>query len=175
MNTSASELGPSRTFTLASRASKLAQIQTNGVRDQLTAAHPHTTFSTSFLSTEGDRNKIDALYVLGGKSLWTKDLEVALLEGAVDMLVHCLKDMPTILPPGCEIGAILEREDPVDSLVVKAGLHYKNLNEFPDGSVVGTSSIRRVAQLRRAYPKLSFLDCVRVPPRLFSRHDSYIS
>jgi hydroxymethylbilane synthase len=151
---------PPRAFTLASRASKLAQIQTNAVREQLAAAHPHTSFATSFMSTEGDRNKIDALYVLGGKSLWTKDLEVALLEGAVDMLVHCLKDMPTELPPGCDIGAILEREDPVDSLIVKPGLGYKSLDELPAGSVVGTSSVRRVAQLRRAYPNMTFLDLV---------------
>lgn len=158
--TSSSSVSAKRTFTLASRASKLAQIQTNYVKDLLSTAHPDTTFATSFMSSEGDRNKSDALYVLGGKSLWTKDLEVALGEGAVDMLVHCLKDMPTLLPPGCEIGAILEREDPVDSLIVKPGLDYKSLSDLPDGSVVGTSSVRRVAQLRRAYPKLSFLDIV---------------
>jgi hydroxymethylbilane synthase len=151
-----------RTFTLASRSSKLAQIQTNNVRDLLSAAHPNQSFSMSFMTTEGDRNQSDALYILGGKSLWTKDLEVALKEGAVDMLVHCLKDMPTLLPPGCEIGAVLEREDPVDSLIVKPGLPYKSLNDLPDGSVVGTSSVRRVAQLRRAYPKMNFQDIVSI-------------
>ena len=124
----------------------------------------------------------------GGKSLWTEELEAALLmppppppsqqsqsqltaqEGGeedderprkrVDMLVHSLKDVPTSLPPGCEIGAILERENPVDSLVVKQGLPYKSLDELPEGSVVGTSSVRRVAQLRRNYPKLQFADVV---------------
>ena len=77
------------------------------------------------------------------------------------MLVHSLKDVPTTLPDGCELGAILKREDPVDSLVMKTGLDYKSLDELPDGSVVGTSSVRRVAQLRRLYPKLKFADVVR--------------
>jgi len=76
----------------------------------------------------------------------------------VDLLVHSLKDVPTVLPDGCEIGAILEREDPVDSLVVKAGVAWRTLDELPDGSVVGTSSVRRVAQLKRSFPKLTFMD-----------------
>lgn len=150
------------TFTIASRASALAQIQTNFVRDALIAEHPGVTFETSFMTTEGDKNQSQALYLLGGKALWTKELEVALKEGVVDMLVHCLKDMPTVLPDGCEIGAILERENPVDSLVVKAGERWRSLEELPDGSVVGTSSVRRVAQLRRTFPKLTFLDIVRI-------------
>lgn len=112
------------------------------------------------MTTEGDKNQSQALYLLGGKALWTKELEVALKEKSVDMLVHSLKDVPTVLPDGCEIGAILKREDPVDSLVVKEGLPYKYLEELPDGSVVGTSSVRRVAQLRRLFPKLRFLDVV---------------
>lgn len=76
---------------------------------------------------------------------------MALLEGQVDAIVHCLKDMPTELPPGCELGAILEREDPSDALVVKDGLSYTCLEEMPEGSVIGTSSVRRVAQLRKQY------------------------
>ena len=85
-------------------------------------------------------------------------MEVALLQNQVDAIVHCLKDMPTDLPPGCELGAILEREDPSDALVVKDGLNYKTLAEMPDGSVIGTSSVRRVAQLRKHYPNLKFAD-----------------
>jgi hydroxymethylbilane synthase len=112
------------------------------------------------MTTEGDKNQSQALYLLGGKALWTKELEVALKENVVDMLVHSLKDVPTTLPPGCEIGAILERENPVDSLVVKQGLPYKNLEDLPEGSVVGTSSVRRVAQLRKSFPGLVFLDVV---------------
>lgn len=177
------------TFTLASRVSQLAQIQTHIARDTLIAAFPNTPahtyeFKTHFMRTAGDKNQDQALYVLGGapggKSLWTSDLEAALMRAPddpsassktsattdedapprVDMLVHSLKDVPTTMPAGCEIGAILEREDPVDSLVVKQGLPYKSLHELPDGSVVGTSSVRRVAQLRRNFPKLKFADVV---------------
>jgi len=152
-----------RTFTLASRVSQLAQNQTNMVVASLEALYPPSAessprFATSFLSTAGDRDKSQALYLLGGKALWTKDLEIALKDGSVDMLVHCLKDVPTALPDGCVIGGILERESPVDSLVVKAGKEWKSLEELPAGSVVGTGSVRRVAQLRRKFPHLKFLD-----------------
>lgn len=149
-----------RKFVLASRASQLAQIQTNIVRDGLTTLHPDTTFETSFMTTGGDHNQSQAIYLLGGKEMWTKELEVALREGAVDMLVHSFKDVPTTLPPGCEIAGVLERENPVDCLVVRQDLSYKTLEELPDGSVVGTSSVRRVAQLKRRFPKLVFKDIV---------------
>ncbi|EPS95719.1 hypothetical protein FOMPIDRAFT_1093440, partial [Fomitopsis schrenkii] len=145
-------------FTLASRTSELARIQTNSVRDALQAAHPDTTFETAFMTTGGDKNQSQALYLLGGKALWTKELEVALLEGEVDMLVHSMKDVPTELPPGCEIAGVLKREDPVDSLVVKKGKDWTRLEDLPDGSVVGTSSVRRVAQLKRLFPALVFKD-----------------
>lgn len=113
------------------------------------------------MSTAGDKNQSQALYLLGGKALWTKELEVALQDGTVDILVHSLKDVPTTLPSGFQLGAILEREDPADSLVVKQGKPWKSLDDLPDGSVVGTSSVRRVAQLKRKFPKLQFSDVVR--------------
>lgn len=172
-----------QTITLASRASQLAKVQTYIVRDALASAFastasetPKYAFETAFMSTAGDKNQVQALYVLGGaqsggKSLWTEELEAALMrapgtegadgEGRVDMLVHSLKDVPTSFPPGCSLGAILEREDPVDALVMKQGSTYKSLAELPDGGVVGTSSVRRQAQLRRRYPKLTFMDVVR--------------
>lgn len=156
-----------RKFTLASRASQLAQIQTNIVLASLEALFPvassndkNPSFSTSFMATAGDKNQSQALYLLGGKALWTKELEVALIEKDVDMLIHSFKDVPTTLPDGCVIGAILEREDPVDSLVVKRGETWKTLEELPAGSVVGTSSVRRVAQLKRKFPNIKFLDVV---------------
>jgi hydroxymethylbilane synthase len=159
-----------RTFTLASRASQLAQIQTNIVLATLQDAYPagdsNPTFATSFMATAGDKNQSQALYLIGGKALWTKELEVALKERHVDMLVHSLKDVPTTLPDGCLLGAILEREDPVDSLVVKQGKEWKTLDDLPAGSVVGTSSVRRVAQLKRNYPDLKFLDVVSFPSNL---------
>ena len=162
-----SSSGPKRSFVLASRASVLAKIQTEATVELLQRSFPQLSFGTSYMTTEGDKNQSQALYVLGGKSLWTKELEVALLEGAVDMLVHCVKDMPTTLPPGCILSAITEREDPVDSLIVKKdlridGKEVKSLSDLPDGSVVGTSSVRRVAQLRRHFPHLQFKDIVRV-------------
>ena len=112
------------------------------------------------MSTAGDQNLRSPLYVIGGegKAIWTKELEVALEQGAVDAIVHCLKDVPTAMPNGLEIAAILEREDPRDALVVKKGLPYRVLDELPPGSVIGTSSVRRVAQLRRRYPHLVFSD-----------------
>lgn len=161
MNTTTSS---GRTFVLASRASQLAQVQTFSVRNTLEALHTESDgpskpkFTTSFISTAGDKNKSQALYLLGGKALWTKELEVALKEKQVDLLVHCLKDVPTVLPEGCLIGAIMEREDPVDSLVVKVGESWQSLEDLPRGSVVGTGSVRRVAQLKRSYPHLEFLD-----------------
>ncbi|KAI0638801.1 porphobilinogen deaminase [Trametes polyzona] len=147
-----------RKFTLASRSSQLAQIQTNIVRDALAKLHPDTAFDASFMTTGGDHNQSQALYLLGGKALWTKELEVALLEGSVDMLVHSFKDVPTALPDGCEIAGVMEREDPVDCLVVRQGASWKTLEDLPDGSVVGTSSVRRVAQLKRKFSKLVFKD-----------------
>ena len=155
-----------RTFTIASRASQLAQIQTNTVRDALTALYPEHTFATSFMTTGGDHNQSQAIYLIGGKEMWTKELEVALREGAVDMLVHSYKDVPTTLPPGCEIAGVLKREDPVDCLIVRAGESWRSLEELPAGSVVGTSSVRRVAQLKRRYPNLVFKDLVSLPLRL---------
>ena len=155
-----------RTFTLASRGSQLAQIQTNIVLDaceQLSSSSNHESkhsFKTSFMATGGDKNQSQALYLLGGKALWTKELEVALKEYHVDLLVHSLKDVPTALPEGCVIAAVLKREDPVDSLVVKQGENWRSLEDLPSGSVVGTSSVRRVAQLKRSYPHLNFLDVV---------------
>ena len=155
-----------RRIVLASRSSQLAQIQTNIVLDTLKRAFPERAFSTAFMSTQGDKNQSQALYLLGGKSLWTKELEVALLEGEVDMLVHSLKDVPTALPEGCVLGAILEREHGEDSLVVKkgytaSGKAVHRLEDLPAGAVIGTSSVRRVAQLKRRYPGLVFKDVVR--------------
>jgi len=149
-----------RSLTLASRPSKLAVVQTESVLTTLQSKHPDINFKTRYISSAGDKNQTDALYLMGGKSVWTEELEAALLDGSVDLVVHSLKDVPTTLPAGMEIGAILEREDPVDGLVMKDGLQFKTLDDLPDGSVIGTSSLRRVAQLRRSYPRFDFIDVV---------------
>lgn len=149
---------PSKTFRIGTRKSKLARIQTEMVATALQYLHPDHTFPVQPMSTLGDLNKVTPLYQFDAKALWTRELEVALLEGEIDMIVHSLKDMPTTLPEGCALGAITEREDPRDAVVMKASLNYKSLDELPEGSIVGTSSVRRIAQLRRAYPHLHFAD-----------------
>ena len=152
----------SRSFTLASRPSKLAVVQTELVLTALQRVHADTEFKTRYISSAGDKNQTEALYLMGGKSVWTEELEAALLDGNVDLVVHSLKDVPTALPAGMEIGAILEREDPVDCLVVKDGLPFSTLDDLPEGSVIGTSSLRRIAQLKRSYPGLKCIDVVGV-------------
>ncbi|ORY54597.1 porphobilinogen deaminase, dipyromethane cofactor binding domain-domain-containing protein [Leucosporidium creatinivorum] len=147
-----------QTFYLGTRMSKLAMVQTNLVKAALEKEWPDVDVRIYGMTTSGDNNQSQPLYLMGGKALWTKELEVALIEGQVDAIVHSLKDVPTEFPPGCELGAVLEREDPSDALVVKEGLSYTSLEEMPDGSVIGTSSVRRVAQLRRRFPKLKFAD-----------------
>jgi hydroxymethylbilane synthase len=146
-----------RRIVLASRASQLAQVQTNVVLDTLKRAFPERVFDTSFISTQDDKNQ-------------SQELEVALLDREVDMLVHCLKHVPTALPKGCVLGAILEREHGEDSLVVKKGYTVggkavHRLDDLPEGAVVGTRSVRTVAQLKRRYPDLVFKDVVRPAQR----------
>ncbi|KAL8277148.1 hypothetical protein RQP46_010476 [Phenoliferia psychrophenolica] len=148
-------------FVLGSRNSKLAMVQATLVSRQLQSHFPELDISIHSMTTLGDQNLAEPLYVLGGsggKALWTTELEQCLLSGRVDAVVHSLKDVPTEFPQGCELGAVLEREDPSDALVVRKGLDYRSLEDLPDGSVVGTSSVRRVAQLRRCFPKLRFAD-----------------
>ncbi len=110
------------------------------------------------MSTMGDENQATPLHDFGAKALWTHELEAGLLEGRLDLIVHSLKDMPTQLPPKCIIGCIMNRADPRDALVMKAGSPYRSLADLPAGSVVGTSSVRRSAQIIRKYPHLKFKD-----------------
>ncbi|GAA5969530.1 hypothetical protein JCM11641_008145 [Rhodosporidiobolus odoratus] len=145
-------------FTLGTRNSKLAMVQTEIVRRELEERWPGCEIRIFGMTTLGDNVQTQPLYTFGGKALWTKELEVHLLDGSVDAIVHSLKDVPTEFPPGCELGAVLEREDPSDALVVKEGLPYTRLEEMPEGSIIGTSSVRRVAQLRRRFPGLKFAD-----------------
>lgn len=95
---------------------------------------------------------------IGSKSLFTKELEIALEENEVDIVVHSSKDLPTTLPDNMVIGAILEREDPRDAVVMKKGSSYKYLSDLPKKSVIGTSSVRRTSQLKAKYPDLVLED-----------------
>lgn len=146
------------TIRIGTRRSVLAVIQAELVQADLKKLHPEIQYEIHAMSTKGDKNQATALHEFGSKSLWTQELEAQLLEGHLDIIVHCLKDMPTQLPPKCIIGCIMEREDPRDAVVVKASLGYKSLLDLPAGSVVGTSSVRRSAQIKRKYPHLKFKD-----------------
>jgi hydroxymethylbilane synthase len=152
------EIVPSSTLHIGTRKSTLAVVQAEMVFEALKKAHPENTYEIHAMSTMGDKNQVTALHEFGAKSLWTHELEAQLLEGKLDLIVHCLKDMPTQLPPKCIIGCIMEREDPRDCVIVKKGLEYKTLKDLPEGAVVGTSSVRRSAQVKRNYPHLKFKD-----------------
>jgi hydroxymethylbilane synthase len=149
------------TLTIGTRRSALALRQVDLIVASLQPHHPHITFAVEAVSTMGDRDKTTPLPDLG-KGLWTNELESKLLSRELDFVVHCLKDMPTTLPPGCVLGCITEREDPRDVVVFPKGSskqgRYGSLAELPAGSVVGTSSVRRAAQLKRRFPGLEFKD-----------------
>ncbi|KAL1124558.1 hypothetical protein AAG570_001182 [Ranatra chinensis] len=110
------------------------------------------------MSTKGDQILDKPLPQIGGKSLFTRELEDALEEKRVDFAVHSLKDLPTTLPPGLAIGAILQREDPRDALILHEKHSGSTLDSLPEGSIIGTSSLRRCSQLRRKYPRLVVKD-----------------
>ncbi|KAJ0122525.1 hypothetical protein J7T55_003038 [Diaporthe amygdali] len=141
---------------IGTRRSNLAVVQAEGIRDSLQKIAPGRSFEIEALRTLGDKDQSTALYNFGAKSLWTTELEEKLTSGELDVIVHCLKDMPTNLPESCDLAAIPLRDDPRDALIVKAGLPYASLKDLPQGAVVGTSSVRRSAQLRRLYPHLRF-------------------
>jgi hydroxymethylbilane synthase len=148
------------TIHIGTRKSVLAVIQAENTVAALKKIRPDVTYEIHAMSTMGDKNQTTALHDFGAKSLWTHELEAQLLDGRLDCIVHCLKDMPTQLPPKCVIGVIMEREDPRDAVVMKASLvgQYKTLADLPAGAVVGTSSVRRSAQVKRKYPHLKFKD-----------------
>lgn len=147
---------PTRRVRVGSRRSQLALFQTNFVVDLLRKKNPSIQYEIVPMTTTGDQILNKPLSKIGEKSLFTKELEVALQNGDVDMIVHSLKDLPTSLPSGMVIGAICKRENPYDAVVFRPDHSKSTLRSLPNGSVVGTSSLRRVAQLRRAYPHLQF-------------------
>ena len=149
--------GPS-SLRIASRRSQLAMVQTHWVRDELQGAHPDLSISIEAMATQGDKILDVALAKIGDKGLFTKELEAQMLVDRADIAVHSLKDLPTNLPEGLMLGCITEREDPADALVVHAKHQDKTLATLPEGAVVGTSSLRRLAQLRHHYPHLMFKD-----------------
>jgi len=133
-----------RKIIVGSRRSKLALTQTNWVIEQLKKAGAPYEFEIKEIVTKGDKILDVTLSKVGGKGLFVKEIEAALLNKEIDFAVHSMKDMPAILPPGLTIGAVPPREDARDVLISK---NKQTLNELPAGSIIGTSSLRRSAQL----------------------------
>ncbi|WP_316976042.1 hydroxymethylbilane synthase [Shumkonia mesophila] len=146
---------PSPTLRIGTRGSRLALAQTGGVRDLLIAAHPALAAPGAVeivvIRTTGDAVQDRPLAEIGGKGLFTREIDEAMLEGRIDIAVHSVKDVPTWLPEGIEMPCILAREDPRDALICNAA---KSLSELPEGAVVGTASLRRQAQVLARRPDL---------------------
>ena len=136
---------------IATRESALALWQAEHVKARLQQAHPRTEISLLGMTTEGDRKLGTTLAKIGGKGLFVKELEEALLDGRADLAVHSMKDVPVNLPPGFVIAAIAQREDPRDAFVSN---RFASVDDLPRGSRVGTSSLRRESQLRARRPDL---------------------
>jgi hydroxymethylbilane synthase len=148
------------TFHVGTRSSILARVQTDQIIKALKEHWPTTKFEVHAMASSADNNLTTALYKFNEKSLWTAELEVLLSDKKLDFIVHSLKDMPTQLPNDLILGAVNARNDPRDALVVHPSLasSIRSLADLPEGAVVGTSSLRRIAQLKRHYPKLAFKD-----------------
>ena len=153
------------TVRIATRASELALRQARMVQAALEAGGTPSELVT--FKTVGDKKLDESLSAIGAKGLFTKELEDALAAGKVDCCVHSLKDLPTDMPAGLAIVAMLEREDPRDVLVVNDGIFAESLDDLPRGSRVGTSSLRRRAQLLHRRSDLEVVELRgNVPTRL---------
>ena len=136
---------------IATRESRLALWQANWVRSKILSEFPELDVQLVPMTTEGDRRLDRSLADIGGKGLFIKELEQALMDHRADLAVHSMKDLTTELPPSLELSVITERDDPNDALVSN---QYPSLNKLPDGAVIGTSSLRRMSQLRHFFPNL---------------------
>ncbi|MBE0402863.1 MAG: hydroxymethylbilane synthase [Halomonas sp.] len=139
---------------IATRKSQLAMWQAEHVRDRLMAAHEGLEVELVALSTKGDKILDTPLSKIGGKGLFVKELEDAMLDGRADIAVHSMKDVPMLFPEGLGLSVILEGSDPTDAFVSN---HYKSIDELPEGAKIGTASLRRGLQLREARPDLQIL------------------
>jgi len=140
---------------IGTRGSPLALAQTEETRQRLVAAHPHLgaddAVETVVIRTTGDKVLDRPLAEVGGKGMFTKEIDEAMLDGRIDLAVHSMKDLPTWLPDGIVLACVLPREDPRDGFIARAG---GGLDGLPTGAVVGTSSLRRQAQLLHRRPDL---------------------
>ena len=152
------------TFRIGTRKSQLALWQAEFVKAELEKAYPHMRVELVTMDTEGDRKLEVSLSSVAGKGFFTAEIEERLYNGQIDIAVHSLKDLPTELPEGLEIGTYCVREDPRDAFLSKDGVTH--LEDLPQGAKVGTSSLRRIAQLRRFRPDI---ECVEIRGNLNTR------
>ena len=147
---------PAAKITIGTRGSPLALIQAEEVRRRLAFLHglDPAGIEVKIIKTSGDKIQDRPLSEVGGKGLFTKEIEEALVDTSIDLAVHSMKDVATVLPDGLLITAILEREDPRDAFI---SLKAKRLADLPKGAVVGTASLRRQAQVRRLRPDLEVI------------------
>lgn len=136
---------------IATRKSALALWQAEFVKAQLLAHHPELEVELVPMSTKGDKLLDTPLSKVGGKGLFVKELEVAMLEGRADIAVHSMKDVPMEFPEGLGLAVICEREDPLDAFVSN---DYQHIEQLPAGAVIGTSSLRRQSQIQANFPSL---------------------
>lgn len=149
--TSTIDLAPPTMLRIGTRGSRLALFQTQRVVDVLRGRHPTLECETVVVSTQGDRDKRTPLSEIGGQGVFAKELQQAVLDGEIDCGVHSVKDLTSVLPDGLTLAAVLDRADPRDVLISR---HPGGLAGLPEGAKVGTSSRRRMAQLRIARPDL---------------------
>ena len=142
-------------ITIGTRSSKLALWQANHIKEQLQKLFPDLEITLKEIKTKGDRMLGISLSKIEGKGFFTKEIEDALLNSEIDLAVHSLKDLPTKLPDGLKIGAVLKKEKPHDILISKNKIKFKDLSE---NSKIGTSSLRRTAQLKAVRNDLEYLD-----------------
>ncbi len=140
-----------QTLRIATRKSPLALWQAEHIKARLEALHPSLTVELVTFTTQGDKILDTPLAKIGGKGLFVKELEAAMLDGRADIAVHSMKDVPMEFPDGLELGIICERENPLDAFVSNT---YSSLDELPQGAVVGTSSLRRQCQIQQLRPDL---------------------
>ena len=144
-----------KTIRIGTRDSQLAMWQAEWVKSKLEMFYPEGKFELVSMKTKGDKILDVPLSKIGDKGLFTKELEQGLLNDDLEMAVHSLKDMPTVLPQGLIISTFCEREEPRDVFLSKNGVL---LEELPNGAIIGTSSLRRKAQLKHYRPELNFMD-----------------
>ncbi len=140
---------------IGTRASLLAVTQSTWIKNKIEAQYPETSVELVKITTKGDKILDVPLAKVGGKGLFVKEIEDALLDGRVDLAVHSMKDVPAELPQGLHLAIIPPREIPEDAFVA---LHYETFDQLPQGATVGTSSLRRKAQLANLRPDLNIID-----------------